>query len=89
MTFFPLAFQAPLIAALDVIEEGLGAELRKLLLHNVGLYYLHIDTGRNSPVVYAEWLKELAEANTQMVADIADDGTLMRQADVLLQLLGV
>lgn len=73
-TVFPLMFKEPLIAALDAIELGLGVELQKLLLHNAGLLHLPIDTSGKAPVIYAEWLQEMAEANMQMVADANDDG---------------
>ncbi len=75
-TFFPLAFKAPLIEALEKLQHGLGVELQKLLLHNAGLYHLPIDTHDKAPLIYSELLQEFAEANSQIVADMADDGVL-------------
>ena len=75
-TFFPLAFLAPLVSALERVKPGLGADLRQRLLHNAGLYYLPIDTSGLAPAVYAEFLQEFAEANSQLVADLNDDGRI-------------
>lgn len=75
-TFFPLAFKAPLITALDAVEEGLGVELQKLLLHNAGLFHVPIIVSGKAPAVYAELLQEFAEANSAIVADMGDDGVL-------------
>jgi len=75
-TIFPLVFSAPLIAALDRIQSGLGIELQKVLMHNAGLYYMPIDNSGKAPSIYAELLKEFAEFNEAIVADMADDGIL-------------
>ena len=75
-TFFPLAFKASIIVALDAVEKGLGLELQKLLLHNAGLLHLPIDTSGRAPAIYSEWLQEMAEVNSQLVADMSDDGTI-------------
>lgn len=75
-TYFPLCFKEPLIAALEKLQFGLGDELQKLLLHNAGLYHLPIDTSDQTPVIYAEWLTEFSEANSQLIADMNDDGMI-------------
>lgn len=75
-TFFPLVFREPLIAALDSMGKNLGLELRKRLLHNIGLLHLPIDVSGSAPAVYAEWLKEFSEANSAIVADMNDDGII-------------
>ncbi len=71
-TFFPLAFKAPLIAALELVELGLGVGLQKRLMHNAGLLFIPIDTSGDAPAVYTQFLQEFAEANTAMVGDIKD-----------------
>lgn len=74
-TYFPLCFKEPLIVALEN-AWGLGLELQKMLLHNVGLYHLPIDVNGKTPHIYAEWLEEFSQANSQLVADINDDGVI-------------
>jgi hypothetical protein len=75
-TFFPLAFKAPLIVALDALGNRLGYDLQALLLHNAGLAHIPIDTSGKAPAIYAELLKEFAELNTAVVDDMADDNIL-------------
>jgi len=75
-TFFPLAFRAPLIAALERHGNGVGVELEKRLMHNAGLYHMPIDTSGKAPVIYAEWLQEFSEANSQLIQDMNDDGAI-------------
>lgn len=81
-TFFPLVFKAPLIAALELVEQGIGAELQKRLMHNAGFLFIPIDTSGDAPIVYTQFLQEFAEANSAMVDDIQDgllDGKNTRQ----------
>jgi hypothetical protein len=75
-TFFPLAFKAPLIVALERIKPGLGDVLQKRLLHNCGLLHMPVDTRGDASLVYSELLREFAEANTAMVTDLAVNGRL-------------
>lgn len=75
-TFFPLAFKQPLLIALETMHEGLGLNLQKQLLHNAGLCYVPILANEKSSALYASFIKEFAEANSQMVADFEDDGML-------------
>lgn len=75
-TFFPLAFKAPLIVALEQIRPGLGDVLQKRLLHNCGLLHMPVDTSGSASLVYSELLREFAEANTAMVTDLAANGRL-------------
>lgn len=75
-TFFPLAFRSPLIQALERLAPGAGVELEKRLLHNAGLYHIPIDTSGKAPVIYAEWLQEFSEANSELVRDMNDDGSI-------------
>ncbi len=75
-TFFPLAYKQPLIVALEKLGKGQGVSLQKILLHNAGLCYVPVMADEKSSAIYASFIKEFAEANSQMVSDYEDDGLL-------------
>lgn len=75
-TYFPLAFRAPLLTALELLGDALGVGLAKRLHHNAGLLYVPLALPGEATSDYARWLREFSEANSQIVVDVNDDGVI-------------
>lgn len=75
-TYFPLCFKEPLIVALNRLRPAAGDALQKRLLWNAGLLHMPLTVCADAKAVYADLLKEFADANTAMVEDMSDDGVL-------------
>jgi len=74
----PLCYQMPLIVALDAVCPGYhyGVLLHKKLFHNAGFLHVPIEVNSDALALYSNFLTEVAEANSAIVADMAGDNCI-------------